>query len=85
MGVLQVLTLTGRPFLEQKSAGIFATKKGSQGLFEGATEQHCRTGVLLFPSVKVAVAIAPRARQVLADLCVAVGHSGYLRVIQVRG
>ncbi len=85
MGVLQVLTLTGRPFLEQECSGIFATKQGSESLFKGATEQHCRTGVFLFPSVEVAVAIAPRARQVLADLCIAVGHSGHLRVVQVRG
>src|SRR5579864_5853881 len=71
---MQALGLTGGPLGEQDGARIFPAKEGTQGLLEGATEQHRRTGVLLLPAIEVAMAIAPRAGEVLADLSVAVGH-----------
>ena len=53
---------------------IFSAEEGAQSLFEGATEQHCCPGVLLFPAVQIAMPIPARAGEVLADLGVAVGH-----------
>jgi hypothetical protein len=85
VGVVQALALTVRPLGEQGCSGIFPAKIGSQGLFEGAAEEHCRAGVLLLLAIEVAMPITPRAGEVLADLSVAVGHSGHLRVVQTCG
>src|ERR1017187_3616418 len=38
VGVMQALTLTDRPLVEQNCPGIFPAKKGSQGSFEGAAD-----------------------------------------------
>ena len=74
MEYCRVLALTGRPLGEQHCSGIFSAKERAQSPFEGATEQHRRSGVLLLPAVEIAMPIAPRAGEVLADLGVAVGH-----------
>src|ERR1035437_6660548 len=80
---MQLLGLAGRPLRKQDCSGIFPAKEGTKGLFESATEQHRRTGVLLLPAVKRAMPVAPRAGEILADLGVAVGHSGHLWIVQV--
>src|ERR1017187_6723323 len=80
---MQVLVLTGRPLGEENCPRLFPTKKGAQGLFESPTEQHCRTRILLLPAIEIAVPITPRASEVLADLGVAVGHSGHLRIVEI--
>ena len=80
---MQALVLTRRPFGEQDCPGIFPAEKGTQSLFEGAAEQHRGPGVLLLPAIEIAVPIPPRAGEVLADLGVAVGHSGYLWAVQI--
>ena len=82
---MQILALTGRPLVEQDCSRIFLAKKGAQSSFEGAAEQHRRTGVLLLPAIEVAMPVTPWAGGVLADLGVAVGHSGHLRAVQIRG
>ena len=82
---MQPLILTGRPFGEQDCSGIFPAKIGAQSLFEGAAEEHRRTGIFLLPAIEIAMPIAPRAGEVLADLGVAVGHSGHLRAVQICG
>ena len=68
---MQAPVLRGRPFGEQDCSGIFPA------------EQHRRPGVLLLPTLEIAMLIKPRAGQVLANLGVAVGHSGHLRVVQI--
>ena len=49
-------------------------EESSQGLLEGSAEKHNGTCVFLFPAIEVAMFVAARATQVLADLGVAVGH-----------
>ena len=66
-------------------SGIFPAKERAQSQFEGATEEHRRPRVLLLPAIEIAMPIAPRTGEVLADLGVAVGHSGHLRVVQICG
>ena len=73
-GILQTLVLTGRPLAKQDSSRVFAEEVGRQGLFEGSAEEHGGPGILLPPAVEVAMPVASRAGEVLADLGVAVGH-----------
>ena len=72
--VLERAVLMGSPFAEEDGRGILAPEVGGQGLLEGPAKEHGRAGVFLLPAVEVAVAVAPRAGEVLADLGVAVGH-----------
>src|ERR1017187_8585338 len=65
---MQALILTGRPLGKEQCSGILTAKKGSQRSFEGAAEQHRRPGVLLLPAIEIAMPIAPRAGEILADL-----------------
>ena len=69
-----MLVFVRRPLAEEDVARIFAAKVGAQGLFEGAAKEHGCTGVLFLPAIEVAMAITPRAGQVLTDLGIAVGH-----------
>ena len=71
---VQLLTFRGGPFAKHRVAGVFPSKVGSQSLFKRATKEHGGPVVFLLPTVKIAIAIAPRAGQVLADLRVGVGH-----------
>src|SRR5882762_10149077 len=62
------------PFLEKDSSAILLSKVGAQSFLKAATEDH-RCPCLFFPpSIQIAVAIAARAAQVLADLRVAIDH-----------
>src|SRR5205823_502105 len=74
VGVLQVFALTGRPLGEQNRAGVFSAKERPQRSLKGATEEHCCPGILLLPPIQIAMPIAPRAGEVLADLGVTVRH-----------
>jgi len=71
---LGFLLLAGHPFPVEHRRGILALEVGSHRLLEGSSEQHCRPGVLLLPAIEVAMLIAARARQILTDLGIAVGH-----------
>ena len=82
VGVVQALALASRPLGEQNCSRIFPAKIGAQSLFESAAEQHRRSCVLFLPAIEIAMAIPPRAGEVLTDLGVAVGHSGHLRAVQ---
>ena len=64
----------GGPFAKQHRSGVVSAEVGGQSLLKGATEQHRRPGVFLFPAVQVAIPVAARAAEVLADLGVAVDH-----------
>src|ERR1017187_65638 len=74
VGIVQVLVLTSRPLVEQDCSGIFPAKKGAQGSFEGAPEEHGRPGIFFSPAIEISMPIAARAGEVLADLGGAVGH-----------
>src|SRR5262245_22160610 len=63
-----------RPLLEQRGGRIVTSEIGGESLFEGPAKQHSGAGVLLFPGVEIAIPVAARAREVLANLRVAVGH-----------
>src|SRR5437588_7179173 len=70
----QVHVFTRAPLLEENSPRVFVTKKGSNGLFEGSAKEHGSAGIFLLPTVEVAVPVTARARKILADLSVGVGH-----------
>ena len=72
--ILELAVLVGGPFAKQHRSGVVSSEVGGQGLLEGTTEQHRCPGVFLFPAVQVAIPVAARAAEVLADLGVAVGH-----------
>src|SRR2546427_8685767 len=72
--VPQALLLARRPFAKQDSCRVVAKEISGQGLFEGAPEEHGGPGILLLPAVEVAMSVAARAGQVVADLGVAVSH-----------
>src|SRR5437763_12641028 len=74
MRVLELLILTGLPFLKQGSRRILPQKEGGQSSFKGAPEEHGRPGVFLLPAIEIAMTVASRAGQVLADLGIAVHH-----------
>src|SRR6266566_8972267 len=62
------------PFFEKHGSAILLTKVGSQSFFKAATEDHRRPCLFFTPAIQVAVAIAPRAAKILADLRVAIDH-----------
>src|SRR6266705_906742 len=62
------------PCYEKRSSAILLTKVGSQSFFKAATEDHRRPCLFFTPAIQVAVAIAPRAAKILADLRVAIDH-----------
>src|SRR4051812_3799098 len=71
---MQCSVVIGGPFLKQRSRGIFAREICAKRLFECTAEEHSGPRILLLPTVKISVPIASRARQILADLGIAVGH-----------
>src|SRR6266404_5331942 len=62
------------PFFEKHSSAILLRKVGTKSLFKAPTEDHRCSGLFFTPAIQVAVAIAARAAQVLADLRVAIDH-----------
>src|SRR2546430_2679318 len=72
--VLQALVLAWSPLAEQNGRRVFAEEVGSQSPFEGSAEEHGGSRILLLPAIEIAVAITAWARQILADLGVAVEH-----------
>src|SRR5438552_18267885 len=74
MRVFQLLILIELPFLKQGSRRVLAQKEGGQSAFKGASEEHGCPAVLLLPTIEIAMTVAARACQVLADLGVAINH-----------
>jgi len=74
MRVLELLIVTELPFLKQHSRRVFAQKVGGQSAFKGAPEEHGCPAVFLLPAIEIAMTVAARAGQVLADLGVAIDH-----------
>src|SRR5216684_8935246 len=64
----------GLPFFEQHSATILFTEVRSQSALKAAAESHSRTSFFFTPAIEVAVTIAARAAEILADLRVAIDH-----------
>src|SRR5258708_29819182 len=64
----------GTPFLEQGRTAILSTKVCAQGVLKAAAESHGRAGFLFPPAVEVAVAVAARASEIVADLREAIDH-----------
>src|SRR5712664_1386134 len=62
------------PFLEQHSATILFAEVSSQSILKAAAESHSRARFLFTPAIEVAIAIAARAAEILADLRVAIDH-----------
>ena len=59
------------PFLKKGGRTIFLLKQSCQSFLKAAAKDHCGASLLLPPSIEIAVAIAARAAQVVADLGVA--------------
>ena len=64
----------GFPFLEQCRRAVPLLEVSAESLLKAAAKDHGRPSVLLAPAIEIAVAIAARAAQVMADLGVAVNH-----------
>jgi hypothetical protein len=73
--VFETAFAVSRPFPKQHRTRVFAAEVSAQCLLEGSPEQHGGPGVFLLPAFQVAVLVAPRTREVLADLAVAIGHA----------
>src|SRR5579863_1051853 len=71
---MQSLVLTCTPFAKQHSGSILAQKVGSDGTLKGPPEKHGGPRIFFLPAIEIAMSIAPRAGQILADLRVAVSH-----------
>ena len=74
LGIVEAGVPVRRPFPVEHRGGILSLKVSRHGLLKGPPKQHGRPGVFLFPAVEVAMLVAARAGQVLADLGIAVGH-----------
>ena len=68
----------GTPFLEQHRSRILSCEVGAESLLKAAAKDHGGPRFFLPPAVEIAVAIAARAAQVLADLGVAIRSSAFL-------
>src|SRR5260221_3124720 len=62
------------PFPKKRSSAILLTKVGTQSFFKAATEDHRCPCFFFLPPIQIAVTVAARAAQVLADLRVAIDH-----------
>src|ERR1700682_5607529 len=62
------------PFLEQHRAAILFAEVSSQSVLKTAAKSHSRASFFFPPAIEVAVTIAARAAEVLADLRVAIDH-----------
>src|SRR5271170_61167 len=62
------------PFLEQRCCRIFLFEVGMKSFFKAAAKDHGCAGILLTPTIEIAVAIAAGAAKILADLRVAIDH-----------
>jgi hypothetical protein len=74
MRVLELLILIKLPFLKQGDRRVLAEEIGVQSAFKGAPEEHGCPNVFLLPAIQITMTVAPRARQILADLGIAVDH-----------
>ena len=72
--IVKTAVPVGRPFPVKHRGGILPLEVGSHRLLEGPTEEHGCPSVFLFPAIEVAMLVAARAGQILADLRVAVSH-----------
>src|SRR5579863_2094464 len=72
--VFEGIVSISSPLLEERSTAILSTEVSAKSTLKAAAESHGRTGLLFAPAVKIAIAIAARAAEILADLCVAIDH-----------
>src|SRR5579863_2044992 len=73
--VLKRSVAEGFPFFEQRFGAVPLFEVSAECLLKAAAKDHGCPGVLLAPAIEIAVAIAARAAQVLADLGIAVSHA----------
>src|SRR5207245_9681494 len=74
MRVLRRLILIRLPLLEQGRRRVLLEKVRGQWSFKGAAEEHGCPRVFLLPAIQIAMTVAARTGQVLADLGIAVDH-----------
>src|SRR6266536_2678257 len=74
MRVLEFLILIELPFLKQGDRRVLMEEIRAESAFKGAAEEHGCPAVLLLPTIEIAMTIAARAGQILADLGIAVYH-----------
>src|ERR1700732_1352360 len=73
-GVFKRNIAESAPFLEEHRCGIFPLEVGTESFFKTAAERHCSARFFLPPAIQIAIAVAPRTAQVLANLTVAIDH-----------
>jgi len=71
---LQALIFASGPFAKKDFSWILPAEVRTQSQFECAAKEHRSTSILPLPAIKIAMPIAPRTGEILADLGVAVGH-----------
>src|SRR5579863_10653508 len=74
LSILQSSILINSPFFKESYGAILVLKISRKGLLEATAEDGACARVLLAPTIEVAIAVLPRAAQVLANLCVAIDH-----------
>src|SRR5439155_544305 len=74
MRVSELLILIDLPLRKQGSRRVLPEKVGGQSPFKGTPEEHGCPGVFFLPAIQIAMTVAARAGQVLADLGIAVHH-----------
>src|SRR5208282_3090480 len=60
------------PFLEESCSAVLPAEVGRQSLFKAAAKDHGSADILFLPAIEVAVPVAARAAEKLADLRVAI-------------
>src|SRR5205809_7816862 len=68
MRVFELLILIELPFLKQGSRRVLPQEEGGQSPLKGAPEEHGGPGRFFLPTIKIAMTVTARARQVLVDL-----------------
>jgi hypothetical protein len=73
LGIVETAFPVSGPLPVEHRGGILPLEVGTHGLLERSAEQHGRPCVFLLPAIEVAMLVAARAAQILADLGIAVG------------
>src|ERR1700722_12707392 len=74
LGIVNAAVPMDDPFPVEHRGGILPLEVGCYGLLKCPTKQHGCPGVFLFPAIEIAMLVAARTGQILADLGVAVSH-----------
>ena len=83
--VLKGRVAIGSPLLKERGSAILFAEVGTQCVLKAPSEGHARARFFFLPAVQIAIPIASRTPQVLADLRVAIDHRRLLAPCFVPG